>query len=74
MNIKNLKSHHEWEDLPCEKNSTCFHCKCKKQFDSIPKNNFNINYKDLDDNLINLEISEITINYGAKDEVIGWTF
>jgi len=70
MEIINLKSDHEWQHLPCQKNESCFHCKCKKQYDSIPKNDFII--KDEDGN--NTTISKIKINYGNKDEVIGWSF
>lgn len=70
MEITNLKSDHEWEHLPCQKNESCFHCKCKKQFESIPKNDFIV--KDKDGN--NITISKITLDYTEKDEVRGWIF
>ncbi len=74
MNIKNLKSDHEWQHIPCQKNETCFHCKCKKQFDSIPKNDFEIEEEDLNGNKTKRIISEIELMYTNKDEVIGWRF
>ena len=74
MNIKNLKSDHEWQHIPCQKNETCFHCKCKKQYQSIPKDDFTINIKDENNNVIEKTISKITIYYGNKDEVLGWFF
>jgi len=74
MNIKNLKSDHEWQHLPCHKNETCFHCKCKKQYDSIPQNDFEIEEKDLEGNVTKRTISEIELIYTNKDEVIGWRF
>jgi hypothetical protein len=70
MEITNLKTDHEWQHIPCQKNENCFHCKCKKQFDSIPKNDFIV--KDIEGN--NITISKITLNYSKKDEVIGWFF
>ena len=75
MKINNLKTNHEWENLPCEKNPNCFHCKCKKSFESIPKNDFKFNEKDPEtDTITERVIKEITLVYGAKDEVLGWSF
>ena len=70
MKINNLKENPEWKNTPCSKSENCFHCKCKKQFDSIPKNDFII--KDIEGN--NITISKITLDYSKKDEVIGWFF
>jgi len=74
MEIINLKSDHEWQHLPCQKNESCFHCKCKKQYDSIPKNDFNVNQTDENENIIQKTITKITIHYGNKDEILGWYF
>ena len=74
MEITNLKSDHEWQNIPCQKNESCFHCKCKKQFDSIPKNDFVINDQDENGNITQKTVTKITINYGNKDEVLGWYF
>ena len=74
MEIINLKSDHEWQHLPCQKNESCFHCKCKKQYDSIPKNDFNVNTTDENENIIQKTITKITIHYGNKDEILGCYF
>ena len=75
MNIKNQKSNPEWKNIPCSKQENCFHCKCKKQDESIPKENFIVKNFDKDGNLIgDHEVTEIEIVYGNKDEVLGWVF
>jgi hypothetical protein len=74
MEITNLKTDHEWQHISCQKNESCFHCKCKKQYDSIPKNDFNVNETDNDGNITQKTITKITIDYGNKDEILGWYF
>lgn len=74
MEITNLKSDHEWQHISCQKNETCFHCKCKKGYDSIPKNDFTITDKDENDNITQKTISKITLHYGNKDEILGWFY
>jgi len=75
MKINNLKENPEWKNLPCSKSENCFHCKCKKQFDSIPREDFIVKEFDLDGNYIGDKvISEITLYTKDKDEVIGWSF
>jgi hypothetical protein len=74
MEIENLKSNHAWENIPCQKNESCYHCKCKKQYRSIPQNDFTISVKDEQGNLNQYTISKIKINYGKNDEVLGWFF
>ena len=74
----------KWHNIPCTCDHSsvltefpikdCIHCKCEKQENSIPKNDFNVNQTDENENIIQKTITKITIHYGNKDEILGWYF
>jgi len=91
MKINGLIDKPRWYNIPCKCNhdsieteypiAECLHCKFQKCEDSMPRNDFVIKERDIDDEGNDLgtthdkTISEITIVRGDKyEDVIGWTF
>ena len=59
----------------------CMHCKCQAQEDSMPRDNFKVNYHGIDkdgnitDKITVKEVKKISIVRGDKyQEIIGWNF
>lgn len=85
MNIIDDVSDPLWKKIPCSCDHSsvltefplkdCIHCKCEKQENSIPKNDFTVKELDENDNEITKTITEIKLYRGEKyQEVIGWLF
>ncbi len=54
----------------------CEHCRCQECWDSVPKENFEVNEFDDDGNISGTKtVDEITLLRGNKlEDVLGWTF
>jgi len=86
MKINNSLDVARWEKTICSCNHddvekcypihNCIHCKCKNQWKSVPKEDFEINVTDKENNIIGKKIiQEITLIRGDKlEEVIAWSF
>jgi len=88
MNIIGLEKcqNARWKNIPCSCDHSsvltefpimdCLHCKCEKQENSIPKNDFVTNVYNQETNQNEQKtITEIKLVFGEKyEEVIGWTY
>lgn len=90
MKINNSLDVALWEKITCKCDHSsietefpiknCLHCKCQQAWDSVPKEDFEVQEPDLDENNNPLKtthsrtVNEITLVRGKVDDVIGWTF
>jgi len=86
MKINNSLDVARWEKLECKCNHdsvmteypvvNCEHCRCQECWDSVPKENFEVNEFDEEGNISGTRtVNEITLVRGKKNEdVMGWTF
>jgi len=75
----------KWHNIPCTCDHSsvltefpikdCIHCKCEKQENSIPKNDFNVKGVDINNNSFEKTVTKITIVRGDKfEDCLGWYF